>query len=122
MKLKSITFNSTPKLPGLRPGDLTTLDCEQPVGVLRGWRALIRGASVFFVSPPGWTPNGNQGVVGDACVIHEVPRMNCYFQWSGHEDGDVEKVAKFTTPPFGPAPVVEAKASLLAQVPGFDAT
>lgn len=111
LKLYSITFEKSPRIPGLRPGDMITIECENPIGAMKGWRALLRGPSLFLVSPPGWKPNtistGSQ--FGEPSLIHEVPRSSCYFHWVG-DDADVDKVGKFSTPPFGKpeAPVAAA--------------
>lgn len=118
-KLKAITFLHTPKIPGLRAGDLGTIDCAAPASTLRGWRALVRGPMLFLVSPPGWAPGRNARdaaiAPSDPCSIHQVPLNQCFLHWEG-SDGDVDKVAKYTSEPFGPPPEVP-EPSLLSQLP-----
>jgi hypothetical protein len=117
IKLASITFQHAPRIPGLRSGDIVTIECENPSGSMRGWRALLRGPSLFLVSPPGWNPRDQDrvGKFGDPTLIHEVPRATCYFHWIG-EDKDVEKVAKFDSPPFGVPGVVVERATVVGAV------
>ncbi len=123
MKLVSITFANSPRLPGIRPGDMATITCDRPDGAMRGWRVAIRGASVFFVSPPGWE-SGKSSLTWDKAkppIVHEVPRANCYFQWSGPStsaDFDSLVKGKYDSEPFGQpfeAPE-EAPKSILAQL------
>ncbi len=124
MKLVSITFESAPRIPGIRPGDMSTIKCAQPEGAMRGWRVAIRGASVFFISPAGWE-QGKTFMQWDpkkAPTIHEVPRASCFFQWDGFPDeiDALMKSGKHDSEPFGAAfekPVVEeAPKSILAQL------
>ena len=127
MKLKTITFETSPRLPGLRAGEMITLKTDEPGDTLAGWRAIIRGPSVFFVSPPGYVTGRTRREWDPAgpCIMHEVPRAQCYFQWEGSPDEIATIIkASYETPPFGPAPkpvadVVSAgagKGSILAQL------
>lgn len=124
MKLVSITFESAPKLPGIRPGDLCTINCDRPDGAMRGWRVMIRGAAIFFVSPAGFQTNVSP-MAWDKTkppIVHEVPRANCYLQWSGPSspaDIDTLVKSKYDSEPLGePFEVVvpEAPKSILAQL------
>ncbi len=137
MKLNSITFMQTPRIPGLRPGELNEMTLENPPEALRGWRLEIRGASVFLISPPGWTRNtpckasdmadydARYGKSTAPSTIHEVPRMNCFLHWAGNA-GEVEKIGKtFLTQPLGvpefaPAPPEQAKPNLLSALGNKD--
>jgi hypothetical protein len=122
-KLKSITFIHTPKAPGLRAGDLSTVDLENPHGALLGWRALIRGPMLFLVSPPGWTQTNqmrNADPSGPRRTV-QSPISNCFFMWDGDEADVSKAVAVYTSDPFGPPPeavlVDKSGGSLLDQLP-----
>lgn len=108
MKLLTITFKATPRMPGVRANDLTTIDTSRPGEALKGWRISLRGQQVFFVSPPGWVrdqsirvrdPNG-------PVFVFEVPRADVYFEWQGLTDelDALFKGGKWESPPFGPPP------------------
>lgn len=123
LKLKTVTFDRAPKLPGIRAGDLSTLDCANP-GALEGWRIVLRGPAMFLVSPPGWTPNENRATKRDPKgphVVHEIPRSDVYFQWTADAGEDVEtvlKTGKWESEPLGFKPVaVDADKPILAQIP-----
>jgi hypothetical protein len=101
--LKAITFIHNPNLPGIRASDTTTLLLEKPAPALQGWRAHLRGPSLFLVSPKGWT-NGprNQWDPEGPVTVYEIPRTNCYFQW--HDVADIDalaKTGKFDSAVFG---------------------
>lgn len=125
IKLTGISFGVTPRIPGVRSGDLAAVDCDNPSTALAGWRIILRQQSVFFISPPGWLPaNAGRPSERDAAgpvIVHEVPRSEAYLQWQD-TDGDVEAFLKFTSKyesqPLGwkPAPF-EAPRSILAQIP-----
>ncbi len=109
IKLQSITFENAPKLPGLRPGEMTTLKLEEPNDNLVGWRAILRGSVLFLVSPAGYKIGGkaSERDASGPCTIHEVPRSNCYFTWVGAVDDLAGMLKGFESPPFGrPTPVV----------------
>lgn len=122
MKLISITFQNAPRIPGIRPGDMSTINCDRPDGAMRGWRVAIRGGTIFFISPYGWV-NGQSFMQWDRTkpqVIHEVPRSECYLQWSG-DVGEIESVlkTKYDSEPFGEpfeSIVVEKPTTLLSQL------
>lgn len=146
MKLVVITFKTAPNIPGVRAADLATIRLNNPGSQLLGWKVLLRGPSLFFVSPPGWKAPGRHTEGTDLQTIHEVPRINTFLYWEGTTD-EIASVTKYDSPPFGPetepvvAPVIEAKPSkktpvtvspedsalpapktpggLLAQVPGI---
>jgi hypothetical protein len=105
LKLVSITFENAPRLPGIRPGDLSTLECEKPNTPMIGWRAIIRAGAIFLVSPRGWKSGRHpkEWNSDEPSVIHEIPRANCYLHWAG-DSSDIESMlkTKFETPPFGP--------------------
>lgn len=121
MKLASISFKVTPRLPGLRPGDLVTIDLDKPGDALVGWKLSIRGQQVFFISPPGWVRDraAKRDAKGPVTVF-EVPRAEITFCWTGSPD-EVETIlkgGKYDSELFGwqPTPVAADK-PLLAQVP-----
>ena len=125
IKLVSITFTNTPRLPGLRAGDMSTIQCERPDGSMRGWRVAIRGASVFFISPAGFVP-GVSPMAWDknkTPIVHEIPRSSCYFQWAGPQgsaDFDAIVKNKYDSEPFGEPfeapPEPEAPKGFLSQL------
>src|SRR5678815_5073322 len=104
MKLVSISFNALPRMPGMRPGDLITIECVKPGEALRDWHISIRGQQVFLVSPAGWSRDRTsardpKGTV----VVFEVPRADVTFQWQGSAD-EVEailKSGKYDSEPLG---------------------
>jgi hypothetical protein len=122
MKLINITFGSIPRLPGLRPTDLGKIDCDKPGEALKGWRLFLRGASAFFVSPPGWVADQSEkrrDPKGPR-TVYEMPRTEVLLHWHASEDEleNVFKNNKWESPPFGwqPTPIVTDK-PLLEQVP-----
>lgn len=122
MKIKSITFDRSPRIPGLRAGDLVTVECENPPEALKDWRVVLRGAMIYLISPPGWCgkPRSQWDKNGPVTVA-EVPRDHCCVQWTAESNDDIEAVMKGSRfdaqPPLGfkPAPVEEK--SLLSQIP-----
>lgn len=122
MKLASISFNAIPRMPGMRPGDLATIETAKPGDALLGWRISIRGQQVFLISPPGWdrdrdrskkrNPNG-------PTTVFEIPRAEVTFQWTGSAD-EVEAIlkgGKYDSEPFGPPPELASDKPLLEQIP-----
>ena len=104
MKLVSICFAQAPRIPGLRPSAFSSIECDNPHEQLKHWRVSLRGPAVFLISPPGWM-TGRRSHEWDpkgARVIHEIPRANCYLQWSGDE-GAVDMIVKgkYESEPFG---------------------
>ncbi len=126
VKLHGISFGTTPRIPGVRPGDLAAIDCDNPSGALRDWKIIVRSQSIFIVSPPGWLPSNasqpSQRNPKGAVVVHEVPRSEVYLEWRSDELLDMEtflkSTAKHETPPLGwkPAPI-ETDKPILAQIP-----
>lgn len=125
LRLSKLTFEKAPRIPGVRPGDISSVDLDNPAGSLLGWTIAVRTGYVYFISPPGWTQqNATSPHVRDpkgTIEIHEVPRANVYLHWAGAAE-DVETVlkgGKFDTLPLGPkpTPVTTPVASILAQLP-----
>jgi len=140
MKLKAIQFNTPPTFPPLPLRGGRIFECQEPHGTLRGFRCIIRGSSLFLVSPPGWKVGAHEAklvdgsyVVGDdpkaARTAFEVPRAECEFSWTFEPGEDpVEalsnfaKAGRYESEPFDKPSApdqdqgVQAK-SLLAQVP-----
>lgn len=125
MKLISITWSSTPRLPGLRPSDTGRIECDRPEGPLKDWRVAIRGAQLYFISPNGW--NRDQSVKSRApdaprTVFGPIPANEVYLEWLTESEADVAALLKgkleFDSPPFGwrPAPLVTDK-PFLEQIP-----
>lgn len=126
LKLCNMTFvHAPPRMPGIRAGDLTFIDCENVSGALMGWTLSIRGQTLYMISPPGWThatandpprrdPNGPR-------FVQQIPLNNVFFGWQGDADGldTLMKGGKWDAPnPLGWRPVViETNKPLLSQVP-----
>lgn len=121
MKLASLSFNAVPRMPGMRPGDLTTIDVDKPGDALLGWKLALRGQQVFFISPPGW--QRDRSAKRDAkgpVTVFEVPRSEITFCWTGAPDeiDAILKGGKYDSEPFGWQPTpIEPDKPLLAQVP-----
>lgn len=122
MKLLSITFKATPRMPGVRAMDLSTIDTEKPGDSLKGWRLSIRGQQVFFISPRGWVRDQNvkrRDALGPITVF-EVPRAEVCLEWQGgpEELEAMIKGGKWESPPFGPPPrPIDETKPLLEQIP-----
>lgn len=125
MKLKSITFKSVPRIPGLRAGDLSTLDLDNPNQALYGWRVSLRGPTVTLISPRGWTAHtATQPKMRDpngACVVHTMPANEAYLQWEAQPE-EIENILKgglkYESEPLGPkAPAIDPTKALLEQIP-----
>lgn len=109
--LVSITFTQSPRLPGVRAGAMESIAIDSPHEALKHWRIAIRGASVFFISPPGWRTGKkwHEWDVLGRSTIHEVPRALVVLQWSGTPEAiDTIVKGKYDSPMFGgPVPVVK---------------
>lgn len=134
MKLKAIKFDKPPDFPGLPLRSGRLVECDNPPEVMYGFRCVVRGGSVFLISPPGWR-NGTGGgrlvsgtwQVGDdpraPRVAFETPRAEVQLMW-GFESGEdphreIAEFAKrgfYESDPFDKARPTEQN-SLLAQIP-----
>lgn len=125
VKLTGFSFGITPRLPGLRQSDIVSVECDNPAPPMKDWRVIVRGQSVFFVSPPGWN-NATKTTPQDRdpkgpVVVHEVARTDVHLHWSSDEN-DAEAIAKatnkFESMPLGwkPAPIAPDK-PILSQIP-----
>lgn len=123
MKLNTITFKAIPKMPGMRPGDLITIDTAKPGDGLKDWRVSIRGQQVFFISPSGWVSDRSvkQRDAKGPITVFEIPRAEVIFGWSGPSDEleAILKGGKYDSEPFGfvPTPVVSDRPILDQVVP-----
>ncbi len=127
MKLISITWGTTPRMPGLRPSDTGRIECDKPGTALDGWRVSIRGTQIFFISPAGW--NRDQSVKtrdasGPRVVFGPVPTSDVYLEWHTESDAEVTALTtskvkmEFDSPPFGWRPtVIAADKPILEQIP-----
>ena len=107
MKLVAVSCNTIPRMPGMRPGDLITIECETTTGPMKGWRISIRGQQVFFISPRGWVRNADARRDPDGpLTVFEVPRSDVTLQWGGNPDEleAILKSGKYDSEPFGPPP------------------
>lgn len=102
--LLTVTFTETPRLPGVRAGEMSSIELDKPHEALKHWRLAVRGASVFLISPRGWRQGKKRHEWDDngANIVHEIPRALCVFQWSGSPDLiDIVAKGKYDSPPFG---------------------
>lgn len=124
LKLKAVTFDRAPRLPGIRAGDLSMLDCDNP-GSLTGWRIVLRGPAMFLISPPGWTSSENRATKRDSkgpMTVYEIPRSGVFFQWAVGSAEDMENVlksGKWESEPLGPKPVA-APAEAATKIPASE--
>mgnify|MGYP001566529465 CR=1 FL=1 len=56
--------------------------------VLLGWRIIVQGSQVIFVSPPGWKPTGQppKATPGAPSTIVQISRTRLALYWSGSFD------------------------------------
>ena len=125
MKLISISWSSTPRMPGLRSSDVQRIDCDKPTAALEGWRVAIRGSQIYFISPPGWIRDQSvktRDSLGPRVVFGPIPTSEVYLEWLAETEMDVNALLKgkleFESPPFGwrPAPIVTDR-PILDQIP-----
>ena len=124
MKLISITWSSTPRMPGLRPTDLGKIDCDNPNGAMKDWRVSVRGSQLYFISPPGWLKDqsAKRDPSGRPTVFGPIPVSDVYLEWIVESPEDLDKLLAgkmtFDSPPFGwrPTPIVTDK-PILDQIP-----
>lgn len=127
MKLVSISFCNTPRMPGLRPTDLGTIQIDKPGDALKDWHLVIRGSQAFFISPPGWTADHSSRRVpkdkSGLCVVHgPIALSEMYLEWRATPeelDTFYKNVGKYESEPFGYVPPlpVDADKPILDQVP-----
>ena len=125
MKLISITWSSTPRMPGLRPTDLGKIDCDNPNGPMKDWRAVIRGPQMFLISPTGWLKDQSAKRGTSGCTVFgPIPVSDVYLEWHAETEAEVAAMTKpgnkieHETQPFGwrPTPIVSDK-PILDQIP-----
>jgi hypothetical protein len=75
---------------------------DEPNEHMIGWSIAVRGAAVFFVSPPGWTqskqtrdPNGT----GERRIL-EFDRREVKFVWVGQDASAVDKLQRMDVGPM----------------------
>lgn len=125
IKLRKIVFDRAPtKLPGVRAGDLTDLDLDNPPPALHGWRISVRGASMHMISPPGWhqsnSTNPERRDPEGPVLVVEVPRTDVFFYWEvpADETEAFFKNTRFDGPVLGPPKqIVTGEGSILANIP-----
>jgi hypothetical protein len=123
VRLAGFTLDRAPgRLPGIRAGDLTSVDLENPPQVLFGWNFIVSGNALFMVSPPGWHPSNatlpnNRDAKGPT-MVYEIPRDTVFFHWKGStkELETVLKGERFETGAIGPKKE-DMPAPLLAKIP-----
>lgn len=126
MKLKTITFKQTPRLPGLRADAVTSIDLDNVPSALAGWNILVRGPVLVLVSPPGWTKqtatSPTQRDSKGPMEVHVIPTSDAYLHWIVNTTEELDTIAKggvkHETGPIGIKPVaVDATKAILAQIP-----
>lgn len=123
MKLVSITWGTTPRLPGLRASDTGRIDCDNPNGPLKDWRVSVRGSQIFFISPRGWSKDASakRDLEGPTTVFGPIPASDVYLEWHVSETEVLALVKgkiEYESQPFGwrPAPI-ESDRPILSQIP-----
>ena len=128
MKLISITWCATPRLPGLSASDIGKINCQNPGDAIRNWKLMIRGSQVYFVSPAGWSRDHSlrravdTTPAGPTTVYGPIPLSDIKLEWSLDDPGELDSlfkvINKYESEPFGwkPAPVAGDK-PILAQIP-----
>lgn len=99
---------------------LGSITCDSPDTRIAGWSLEIRGAAAFLVSPRGWAQNkhpnefGNKGLI---TVVGPIPMAHITCVWEGDDAGIVDKLQRFSSPPFtrAPAPLTADDAPLDAK-------
>lgn len=103
--------------PGVRAMQLASIEVGK--GSLSDWRVSVRGPSVFFESPPGWTPNGP--AAGTKRRVYEVSRADMRLAWE-LDDGEAvpvnyAPVSGIAEAPADSPPAATAEHAPLARVP-----
>lgn len=78
------------------------VDCANPPANIEGWSVAIRGAAVFFVSPPGWQQGRSIRELtgrGPLTVIGPIPLQHVTLVWEGDPQG-VDKLQRVDVPPL----------------------
>src|SRR6266542_2292937 len=138
MKLKAIQFNTPPTFRSLPLRGGMIIELQEPHDNLRGFRCLIRGSSLFLISPPGWRFGALSASFVDGAhrcgddpkaprVAFEVPRAECDLQWifePGEDEvaalNDYLKAGRYESEPFDKPRIPDqdqGMKSLLSQVP-----
>ena len=125
IKLAGLTFDRSPRIPGVRAGDLISIDFDTiNSGPLVGWQISIRPGALFFISPPGWeNRNATSPHTRDPKApvnVYEVPRTDVFLHWTCDitEVPEVLKSGKYDGAPLGPPPIIiEPSKSILATLP-----
>jgi len=122
MKLISITWSTTPRMPGLRPTDIGRIECDKPSTPLKDWKLVMRGQQLYLISPPGWQKDAQKkhDPKGPLTVFGPISVHDVFLEWSAtaEELETLYKTGKWESEPFGwvPAPVVGGK-PILEQIP-----
>lgn len=115
MTLKLLGFKLS-CAPLYKVGNINTVTIESTSvnpGVLHGWRLLLRGPTVYLVSPPGFTSGGkpHEFDAKGPRMVQSIPRSEVLLTWSLEGEGDpvavIDKLVNWDSEPFGiaaPAP------------------
>lgn len=106
---------------GQLPGGINlnqVIHTANPAGHLDGWSIRIRGASVFLITPRGWTRERSHGSRNGfdpkgPFKAFELPRSEFTFEWECDDMDAVDKLQRYDSPPMTfkraePEPVVDA--------------
>lgn len=93
---------------GQLPGGINlnqVVNTANPPGPLDGWSIRIRGASVFLITPRGWTRDRSSGsrhaFDGKApCKVFELPRQEFTFEWECDDMDAVDKMQRYDSAPM----------------------
>lgn len=77
--------------------------CDAPDARIEGWSLAIRGAAAFLVSPRGWKQGTSFRELtgkGEIVFVGPIPMTHVTCAWAGDDGEQVDKVQRFTSPPF----------------------
>lgn len=127
MKLVSLTWGTTPRLPGLRPTDTGKIQLDNPGDALRNWKLLIKGKELYFISPEGWSRDHSSRTSSHVpgaptTVFGPMPLTEVYLEWNVDNEAELAALTAgkltYESPPFGWKPVaVDPEKPMLDQIP-----
>lgn len=80
---------------------LSLVDVAVPPPALEGWSIAVRGGSVLFLSPPGWTQQGAQDKAAPGEITaFEFARSEIRFVWRMSDSASIDKLSRFDIGPL----------------------
>lgn len=128
MRLREMYLRETPRIPGLRSGEVNRIECDKPGSALAGWRVIVRGPDVIFVTTPGWDPSDDKrrnAKPTDPCLSFVIPRLLVLFSFISNDPLELAQgiPSNFESLPLGwrpPEPVVEDPDAPAAPIPSHE--